>query len=169
MTSNPLMIECLRAEAQRIEEDSIYSAKRHFNACEIWTWSHYALGVPAALLAAIVTTAYIKNHGDWAQLFALTSALFAGLLTFLKPNERASQHRAIGNQYLALRNDARIFHEIDLIEVIDDSKKSESLKRMAQRRTDLNASAPTTGNWAFQKARRGIEEGQASYLADKKD
>ena len=169
MTSDPVMIESLRGEAQRIEEDSIYSAKRHFNACEIWTMGHYVLGIPAALLAALVTTALIKNHSDWAQLLALTSALFAGLLTFLKPNDRASQHRAVGNQYLALRNDARIFREIDLVEPIDDSEKSERLRRMAQRRTDLNASAPTTGDWAFQKARRGIEEGQAIYLADKKD
>ena len=168
MVSDSAMIESLRVEAQRIEEDSIYSAKRHFNACEIWTKGHYVLGIPAALLAALVTTALIKNHTEWAQLLALTSALFAGLLTFLKPNDRASQHRAVGNQYLALRNDSRMFREIDLIEPVEDSKKGERLRRIAQRRTDLNASAPTTGNWAFQKARRGIEEGQASYIADKK-
>lgn len=169
MQSDPVLIDALRDEAQRIEEDSIYSAKRHFNACEIWTLSHYVLGIPAALLAALVTTALIKNHNDLAQAFALASALLAALLTFLKPNDRASQHRAVGNQYLALRNDVRMFREIDLTEPIDDIKKSERLRSMAQRRTDLNASAPTTGDWAFKKARRGIEEGQASYLADRKD
>ena len=169
MQPDHVLINALRDEAHRIEEDSIYSAKRHFNECDIWTRSHYVLGIPAALLAALVTTALIKNYTDLAQALAMASALLVALLTFLKPNDRASQHRAVGNQYLALRNDARMYREIDLAEPIDDVKKSERLRSMAQRRTDLNASAPTTGDRAFKKARRGIEEGQASYLADKKD
>jgi len=167
--SDPALIEALRTEAMRIEEDSIFSAKRHFNACDTWTMGHYALGVPAALLAILVTTAVVRNHPEFVQLLGLGSAIFAALLTFLKPNDRASQHRAIGNQYLALRNDARVFREIDMIENVNDAKKSERLRRMAQRRTDLNASAPTTPAWAFEKAREGNEEGQTTYAADKKD
>lgn len=164
--SDPRLLEALRDEAHRLEEDCIYSAKRHFNACDSWTVGHYILGVPAALLAALATTAMVKNHDNWAPLLALTSALFAALLTFLKPNDRAAQHRSVGNQYLALRNDSRIFRQIDIIEAVDDAKKGERLRRLAQRRNDLNGTAPTTPPWAFRKARRGIEEGEASYKAD---
>lgn len=159
-------LNALYSEARRIEEDSEYSAKRHFNTCDLWTWGHYLLGGPAAILAALATTAIVKNNTGWAQLLALAAALFSGLLTFLKPNDRAAQHRTVGNQYLALRNDARIFRHIDLREAVDEGKKAERLRRLAQRRTDLNGSAPTTPNWAFQKARKGIEEGEATYKVD---
>lgn len=167
MEPDNVLINALRAEAHRIEEDSIYSAKRHLNACDTWSLRHYVLGIPAALLAALVTTVLIKNYADLAQALATVSALLAALLTFLKPNDRASQHRVVGNQYLTLRNDARMFREIDLTELDDDSKKSEKLRQLAERRANLNASAPTTGYGAFKKARKGLEEGQASFLTDK--
>jgi hypothetical protein len=160
------LAQALETEAQRIEEDSEYSAKRHFNSCDLWSWTHYLLGGPAALLAACATTAIVKNHAESAQLLALAATLFSGLLTFLKPNDRAAQHRTVGNQYLSLRNDSRMFREIDLHESIDEGKKSERLRRLAQRRNDLNSTAPTTPGWAFRKAREGIEQGEATYKVD---
>lgn len=167
MPADPQLNDALRIEALCVEEDCIYSAKRHFNACSSWTVGHYVLGIPATVLAALVTTALVKNHADWAQALGMTSALFAALLTFLKPNDRASQHRMLGNQYLALRNEARMFRQIELIEVVEDVKKSEHIRRLAQRRNELNGSAPTTPPWAFSRARQGIEQGEADYKADK--
>lgn len=155
-------------EAKRIEEDVEYSAKRHFEACDLWTWGHYLLGGPAALLAVAATTAIIKNHTDLAQFLTLAAALMSALATFLKPNDRSAQHRTVGNQYLAVRNDTRIFREIDLLEAIDYAKKSERLRRLAQRRNELNGSAPTTPRWAFERARAGIEQGETSYKVDKR-
>lgn len=169
LTTEPTIIEALRNESLRIEEDTEHSAKRHFNTCDLWSMLHYALGVPATILAAAASTALVKNDHGWAQLMGLAVALFAALMTFLKPSDRASQHRAVGNQYLALRNDARMFREIDLAEAIDDSKKSERLRRLAQRRNDLNSSAPSTPRWAFEKTRQGIAEGETTYRVDKKD
>jgi hypothetical protein len=58
-------------------------------------------------------------------------------------------------RFLALRNDARMFREIDLAEVNDDSKKSERVRRLAQRRNDLNSSAPSTPRWEFEKTQTG--------------
>ena len=43
----------LSAEAHRIEEDTEHSAKGHFNAAERWGRFHLAIGLPAAVLAAI--------------------------------------------------------------------------------------------------------------------
>ena len=168
LTIEPTIIEALRNEAWRIEEDTEHSAKRHFNTCDLWSGLHYALGIPATVLAAAASTALVKNDHGWAQLMGLAVALFAALMTFLKPSDRASQHRAMGNQYLAVRNDARMFREIDLAEAIDDSKKSERLRRLAQRRNDLNSSAPSTPRWAFEKTRQGIAEGETAYKIDKK-
>lgn len=168
MTTEPTIIEALRNEALRIEEDTEHSAKRHFNTCDLWSKFHYGLGIPATILAAAASTALVKNDHGWAQIMGLAVALLAALMTFLKPSDSASRHRAIGNQYLALRNDARMFREIDLAEAIDDSKKSERLRRLAQRRNDLNSSAPSTSRWAFEKTRQGIAEGETTYRIDKK-
>ncbi len=156
----------LRDEAGRIEEDVEYSAKRHFETCGLWAWGHYLLAGPAALLAIATTTAIIKDNTELAQYLSLVAALLSALVTFLKPNDRAAQHRTFGNQYLAVRNEARMFREIDLLEPIDDAKKSERLRRLAQRRNDLNGSAPTTPRWAFESARKGVEQGEARYKVD---
>jgi len=89
-------------------------------------------------------------------------------MTFLKPNDRAAQHKNIGNQYLALRNDARMFSELYLLKSIDDNKKTEKLERLAQRRNELNSSAPSTSRWAFEKTRKGIADGETTYKIDRK-
>lgn len=43
----------LSTEAHRIEEDTEHSAKGHFNAAERWGLYHLAIGLPAAVPAAI--------------------------------------------------------------------------------------------------------------------
>lgn len=166
-TLTPL-IGALRNEAARIVEDTEHSAKRHFNSCDIWSVLHYALGIPATIAAAAASTAIVKDAPTVAQLLGLAAALLAALMTFLKPNDRAAQHKNIGNQYLALRNDARMFSELDLLKSIDDSKKSEKLDRLAQRRNELNSSAPSTSRWAFEKTRKGIADGETIYKIDRK-
>jgi len=97
----------------------------------------------------------------------LLAAVLTALMTFLKPNDRAALHRGVGDQYLALRNDARMFCEIDLLDTADDTKRAERLRRLAQRRNELNGSAPQTPRWAFERAREGIAQGEASYRVDK--
>lgn len=39
------LLETPSKEARRIEEDSIHSAKSHFNAVDIWNKRHYWLGI----------------------------------------------------------------------------------------------------------------------------
>lgn len=164
----PPLIGALRDEAARIVEDTEHSAKRHFNSCDIWSIVHYALGIPATVAAAAASTALVKDAPTVAQLLGLTAALLVALMTFLKPSDRAAQHKNVGNQYLTLRNDARMFSELDLLNPIDDSKKSEKLERLAQRRNELNSSAPSTPRWAFEKTRKGIADGETTYKIDKK-
>src|SRR3989442_6512866 len=55
----------------------------------------------------------IKSQPEWATAFTLLASLLTGLMTFLKHNERATLHRAAAGQFLALRNEARFFREID--------------------------------------------------------
>lgn len=109
-------ISALRREAERLEEDTLYSSKGHFNAEDTWVRRHYWLGVPATVLGAVAAATLIKNQPDLATVFTLLASLLTGLMTFLKPNERAALHRAAAGQFLALRNEARFFREIERLE-----------------------------------------------------
>lgn len=159
--------DALEREAKRVEEDSIHSAKGHFNAADIWRIRHYWIGVPATILGGAAGAAAVKNFPEIAVLLSLIATILTGLLTFLKPAERASAHKTAGDQFLALRNDARVFREIELIEQDDTRSAPDKLKALCQRRNELNQGSPDVPRKAFEQAKQGIVEGEATYKADK--
>lgn len=161
------IVEALQRESSRIEEDSIHSAKSHFNAASTWSARHYSIGIPATVLGAAAGAAAIKSCPEVAGLLALAGSILTGLLTFLKPSERASAHKTAGDQYLSLRNDARVFREISLLLEGDGIASADQLKALSDRRNELNQGSPEIPRQAFDAARRGIDAGEAAYKADK--
>lgn len=162
-------VAALCREAERLEEDAIYSSKGHFNAEDTWVRRNYWLGVPATVLGAIAGATLIKSQPEWATAFTLLASLLTGLMTFLKPNERAAMHRAAAGQFLALRNDARFFREIDLLQSDGMGELSERLKELSAARNELNLKSPSIPRRAFVAARKGIEEGEATHKVDKEE
>ncbi len=160
------LIAALAKEASRIEEDCKYSSKGHYNAAGTWTRRHLWLGIPATLCAA-VTGLSVKYCPELAVALSGVAAILTGLITFLKPNERAATHKAAAGQYHALRNDARMFREIETIEGIAPSTLAAKVKDLSKRRNSLNQSSPGIPDRSFQTARKGIEEGQSDYDVDK--
>lgn len=159
----------LRREAERLEEDATYSSKGHFNAEDTWVRRNYWLGVPATILGAIAAATLIKSQPEWATAFTLLASLLTGLMTFLKPNERAAMHRAAAGQFLALRNDARFFREIELLQSDRPNELAERLKALSATRNELNLKSPSIPRRAFVAARKGIEEGEANHKVDQRD
>ncbi len=157
----------LSREAERLEEDATYSSKGHFNAEDTWVRRNYWLGVPATVLGAVAGATLIKSQPELASIFMLVASLLTGLMTFLKPNERAAMHRAAAGQFLALRNDARFFREIDLLQSDRLDELPERLKALAATRNELNMKSPSIPRRAFVAARKGIEEGEAIHRIDK--
>jgi hypothetical protein len=162
-------IAALRREAERLEEDATYSSKGHFNAEDTWVRRNYWLGVPATVLGAVAGATLIKSQPEWATAFTLLASLLTGLMTFLKPNERAAMHRAAAGQFLALRNEARFFREIELLESDRLNGLPERLKALSAVRNELNLKSPSIPRRAFVAARKGIEEGEASHKVDEED
>jgi hypothetical protein len=155
-------------EAKRIEEDSLYSAKGHFYAGQCWVNINLWLGGIAAVLSAIAGASALSQfdyHNIVAGSLSIIVAGLTAIITFINPNERASVHQKAGNRYNALRNDTRIFYDIELSE-IDDKKATEDLKKLNDRRNKLNLESHQIPKWAFEKARKGIEEGEAKYKVD---
>lgn len=161
------MVAALRREALRLEEDVLYSSKGHFNAEDAWVRRHYLLGIPATILAAAAAATVFKSQPEVASICALLASLLTGLMTFLKPNERAAMHRAAAGQYLALRNDARFFREIDLLQSERPTELPDRLRVLSAARNELNQKSPSIPRQAFLAARRGIVEGEATHAVDK--
>ncbi|HRN51115.1 MAG TPA: SLATT domain-containing protein [Anaerolineales bacterium] len=160
----------LKKESKRIEEDSLYSAKSHFYAGQIWANVNMWMGGTSALLAAIAgASAFSKfdNNEVVAGVLSLIVAGVSAVSAFLDPNGRAAQHQRAGNKYTALRNDSRIFRDVD-VSVLGAKVLAKKINELNDRRNRLNSESPQIPKWAFGKARLGIEQGEADYAVDTK-
>jgi hypothetical protein len=159
-------LEKIKTEAQRIEEDCTHSGKSHFNAGIRWSKYNSCLGVPAVILSALAGTAFFKDFTAIAGIMSSVVAVLTSLMTFLKPSERAANHKSAGDQYLTLRNDARIFREIEIDQASDMQAAIATLATLTKRRNELNQASPQFSDRDRRKARAGIEAGEATHIVD---
>lgn len=167
MTTESPTKTAIRNELERIEEDCIHSGKAQFNAGDRWARYHLWLGVPAVILSALAGTAFFKDQPEIAGAMSMAVALLTALSTFLKPSERASSHKGSGDQYLTLRNDARVLRTIKLDASCDDAAAIANLDEITKRRNELNQASAQVTRLDFEKARQGIDEGEAAHRVDK--
>lgn len=156
-------------EAKRIEEDALYSSKGHFAACARLRLTHYSLGIPTVVLSALAGASVLAKfdcNNIVAGIASIIVAILSALITFLNPNDRASQHLDAGNRYNAIRNRARILYEIDSLATLSEEDLVKELKALSDERDNLNLASPQIPKSAFGKARKGIESGEASYVVD---
>ncbi len=159
----------LKVESQRIEEDAEYSAKGHFNASERWSKYHLYLGVPFVVITAIASGSAFNNMPILAGGLALISTALTTVLTFLNPSERAETHKAVGGQHLTLRNQARIFREIEIEDCEDLSVTKKRLLELSASRDEINQKSPSIPRKDYELARKDINEGCTVYQADKEE
>src|SRR5438876_10282230 len=95
-------VDAIVREAKRVEEDSLFSAKRHFEAAREWNAYHLTIGIPLTVLAAIGSGSALSKHAFLTGTLAAIVTAGTALLTFLKPSERATQHTVAGNAYQSL-------------------------------------------------------------------
>ncbi len=157
----------LSEESLRIQEDTIYSAKSHFNAADRWSKYHMLIGMPSAVIAAIAGGSAFNEMPLVAGSLAMISTALITVLTFLKPSERSEAHRVVGGQYLKLRNQARMFNEITLIECSDVDAAKEQLLGLANTRDELNQTSPAFTQKDYERAKSEIDQGRTIYQIDK--
>ena len=159
----------IHAELQRIEEDCVHSGKAHFNAGIRWARYHYGLGLPSVVLSALAGLAFFKDYPEIAGVMSGIVAILTSLITFLKPSERSASHKNSGDQYLSLRNDARVFREIKLPASPDEQAAIDGLDEFTKRRNELNQASAQFSQGDFEKALKGIDAGEASHRVDRGD
>lgn len=162
------LISRLAAEAQRIEEDTEHSFKGHYNAAARWARYHLWIGLPSALLAAVAGAAAFKDLPELAGALALVSTALTTVLTFLKPSERSEMHKTVAGQYQTLRNQARIFREIELADCGSPDQAKARLMELAWSRDELNQTAPDPGRRNYELAKKDIDSGRARYRVDER-
>lgn len=161
------LLDRIVAELLRMEEDCTHSGKAHFNASTRWTRWNYAFGIPSVVLSAAAGAAFFKDYAVVAGLMSSGVTILTALMTFLKPSEQAASHKSSGDQYLALRNDARVFREIQLSQIVDDAAAIAGMNGFTTRRNELNQASPPFSNGDFKKAKKGIDRGEALHAIDK--
>jgi hypothetical protein len=166
MDNSIVLLEQIRMEASRIEEDATYSSCGHFEASKPWAHLNLWVGIPLIIVSALGGVAAIKDLPIAASVIAFAVSAGTALMTFLSPGDRHKLHAECGNAYAALRNDARIFRCIDCASGAANAALVAKLQELTRRRNELNSSSPIIPDRAFQKARNGIEEGQKSHHID---
>jgi hypothetical protein len=154
------------AEAKRLEEDTLYSAKSHFNVANLWERMHMVVGGLATIAAALAAVFTLSHDDALVVALAVLASVSTGIMTFLNPHHIASSHRKSGTEYNAIHNQARIFHSIDCQTGAPGDALGARLKELSRLRDDLSARSLSIPRWAFEQARRGIAQGEAEYKED---
>ena len=103
-------IENIKQEAERLKEDCIYSAKGHFESAKFWRRLYYWLMIFSILSFCLSFTLTLLD----SQLCTVISSFITVILIFLNPQEKYLSHQNSGNKFLSLRNQIRIFNDIEI-------------------------------------------------------
>lgn len=162
------VIEELRKEAERIEEDSDFTAQGHYNASAVWKSGHRWLGILATIASALTAGAALKEYSREAvAICSVIAGVLTAVLTFLRPSEESDRHHRAGDQSLAVRNRVRFFRNIDLLtRDKTDKELVESLRALTDERNVVLKASPIIPRRAFERARKDIEAGTTTHKID---
>ncbi len=164
--------KALEKEAKRLIEDCLYSGRGHQSAGQFWRAMNTWLGLPSAIASPLLATgaagSALAQFSPWITAgLAILSAIAGAAHSFFRPNEIAEAHGLKGNRFITLRNDARLFLEIELLSGADLRELAARLQNLRQRHADLNETLPLNiPRFAYLRAKRSIEVGESSYQED---
>lgn len=163
---NELKIGLMKV-VKRIEIDSNYSARRHFNTGAFFRILHYVAGIGAAFLSAVAAYSIYFGHFvalDVGGATAFISAILIALFTVVNPGEQSFQHYVAGRDYLALHNDT-LFHSDVSFKKLSDKELEDIVNALGQRLSNFNSTYGVlwTPKRAFLKARKDIRTGYTDY------
>lgn len=158
-------LENFKKECQRIEEDATYSSKGHYNASSSWSKKHYWIGIPMVVFSTWAGVDIFTKNLEYAGYLSLVVTTLASLQTFLKAYDKSIQHKNSADELNHLKNEVRRLRKIK-IEILSEEKLMEELDVLAGKYSQIIRVSLSISNYAFRKAKKGIEEGQSKYLTD---
>jgi hypothetical protein len=127
---------------------------------------HLILGIPASVLAAVASISAFNDLPLLAGALAIVVAALSAVSTFLNPAEKAQAHHLAGARFTGLRSQVRYLREVALLTSKTPDELASALESLIVTKDDLNQKSPIIPRPAFERARRGIEAGEASYAVD---
>jgi hypothetical protein len=168
------LLEAIRAEAKRVEEDALYSHATHNEAARGSYELHYWLAIPAAVVAAAAGVFSISGGTSatlWqsvlGSIVSFSAAMLAGVTAVLDPKSQSAAHHHAANAYAALRGDARVFAEIECRKQKPLEELDHSLAALRERNRKLDADTPVVSEHIRRKANAKIWAGVYDYAVDK--
>lgn len=156
-------------ELDRIQEDAEFSFKGHYNAGDSWETVNFWIGLSTAFITAIASGLAYNDFPFSAGLVSMIATATVTTMTFLNPADRAQKHKTAASYYQILRNQARVFKDIEMPNLNDQDAIKNRFLEFVKTRDQLNSLSLIIPRWAYEKAKKDIEEGRATYRIDKKD
>jgi len=162
------LVQELKKEAERIIEDSDFTAQGHYNAAAAWRFRHRWIGIAATAFSALTAAGALK---EWAPasiaIFSVIAGVLTAVFTFLKPSEEADRHHRAADQSLAIRNRVSFFRNLVLmLPDKTDAELVEALQQLAEERNAVLKASPIIPRRAFEQARKDIESGTTTHKVD---
>ena len=155
-------------EIEKIKEDSLYSAKGHFEDAKYWRYRNYELMI-CSIISVCASLAFA--FADFDKLLVGGVGFLSGLITmiliFLNSQGKYIAHQNNGNDYLALKNQVSCFANIECHKITIEAQM-ERLKCFIEKRDLLNKNSLPISKKAYKSAKRQIEvEKSHEYQVDK--
>jgi len=150
------------SELQQLQNDVLWTEKGHFASASTLTGMRLVLGILATVGATAAAATVFADAPTIAGVLALVSALFSGLLTFLKPEERASQHLSSARRLNVLGIDIRQTLTLD-VPTLEVAKLRSHVSEIARRKAEIDESAPHISNVSIRWAGRQIGRGDYTF------
>lgn len=154
-------------ESQRLYESCLVTSKSHFETSKIWSRVHLWIGLPSVVLAAIAGTLAFVDSIILAGIFSIVIVVLTSIATFLNPKERSAIHHTAGSNYDSLLTRIRTFWSIKCWMEDSDEQLAVDLENYSTERARLNGESPQPLNRAYERAKKGIERGEADFAIDK--
>jgi len=157
------LAEALRAEFVRMTSDLIHTEKAHFAAAQKHLRLHRVLGLVATVAGALAAAAIVSDTSRTsAALLALLASLSSGVVTFVKPQEKAQHHLDAGRDLGALRVHVRQAHDLDLATGSQESLSGvrDAASRYATQKAAIDRTAPAITDAAYRQGKAKIDAGE---------
>lgn len=154
-------------ELDRIEEDSLYSMKGHYNASARWQWWHSFLGIINVICSVVAGITAFSEIDILIKIATIIVAVTTGLTTFLECSQKVESYKTSGNSFLKIKNKARYLKDIKS-NLLDEKDFEVAVNEILEQKDELNSVSLAIPKFAYKKAQKEIEQGFADYKIDRK-
>lgn len=152
-------------ELSRIEEDSLYSMKGHYNASRRWRWWYNFLGITNVICSVIAGITAFSEIELAIKIAAIITAVVTGLTTFLECSKKSENHKMTANSFLKIKNKARYLKDIKS-QLVSSEELEQLVNEILDQKDELNSASLPIPKFAYKIAQEEIEKGYADYRVD---